>query len=99
MCIGHQRREVQIRTHEMHELAEYGVAAHWRYKEGAPQDVRFEERLSWLRRLLEWQRDIAHAEEFVEALKTDVFQDQVFVYTPNGEIKDLPAGATAIDFA
>ena len=99
MCIDHQPLEVQIRTHEMHELAEYGVAAHWRYKEGAPQDVRFEERLSWLRRLLEWQRDIAHAEEFVEALKTDVFQDQVFVYTPKGEIKDLPAGATAIDFA
>ncbi|MCH7488645.1 MAG: bifunctional (p)ppGpp synthetase/guanosine-3',5'-bis(diphosphate) 3'-pyrophosphohydrolase [Chloroflexi bacterium] len=99
MCVDHRPLEVQIRTHEMHELAEYGVAAHWRYKEGAAQDVRFEERLSWLRRLLEWQRDIAHAEEFVEALKTDVFQDQVFVYTPNGEIKDLPAGATAIDFA
>ncbi len=99
MSVDHRPLEVQIRTHEMHELAEYGVAAHWRYKEGTPKDVRFEERLSWLRRLLEWQRDISHAEEFVEALKTDVFQDQVFVYTPKGEIKDLPAGATSIDFA
>ncbi|MBI4571078.1 MAG: bifunctional (p)ppGpp synthetase/guanosine-3',5'-bis(diphosphate) 3'-pyrophosphohydrolase, partial [Chloroflexi bacterium] len=80
-------------------LAEYGVAAHWRNKEGGRQDVRFEERLSWLRRLLEWQREMAHAEDFVETVKTDVFQDQVFVFTPKGEIKDLPAGCTPIDFA
>ena len=99
MCIDSRPLEVQIRTHEMHRVAEYGVAAHWRYKEGGKQDVRFEERLSWLRQLLEWQRDMAHAEEFVETVKTDVFQDQVFVYTPKGEIKALPAGSTAIDLA
>jgi GTP pyrophosphokinase len=91
--------EIQIRTHEMHRLAEYGVAAHWRYKEGGRRDIRFEERFSWLRQLLEWQRDVSQAEEFVETLKTDVFQDQVFVYTPKGEIKDLPAGSTSIDLA
>ena len=99
MCIEARPLEIQIRTHEMHQLAEFGVAAHWRYKEGGKQDVRFEERLSWLRQLLEWQRDMSHAEDFVETLKTDIFQDQVFVYTPKGEIKDLPAGATAIDLA
>ena len=99
MCEGTRPLEVQIRTQEMHQLAEYGVAAHWRYKEGGKKDVRFEERLSWLRQLLEWQRDVAHAEDFVETVKTDIFQDQVFVYTPKGEIKDLPAGSTAIDFA
>jgi GTP pyrophosphokinase len=99
MCVDARPLEVQIRTHEMHHLAEYGVAAHWRYKEGGRQDMQFEERLSWLRQLLEWQRDMAHAEDFVETLKTDIFQDQVFVSTPKGEIKDLPAGSTAIDFA
>ncbi len=99
MCEGARPLEVQIRTHEMHQLAEYGVAAHWRYKEGSKPDIRFEERLSWLRQLLEWQRDVAHAEDFVESVKTDLFQDQVFVFTPKGEIKDLPAGATPIDFA
>ena len=99
MCLGARTLEVQIRTQEMHRLAEYGVAAHWRYKEGGKQDIRFEERLSWLRQLLEWQRDMAHAEDFIETVKTDIFQDQVFIYTPKGEIKDLPAGATSIDFA
>jgi GTP pyrophosphokinase len=99
MCVGARPLEVQIRTHEMHRLAEYGVAAHWRYKEGGRQDLRFEERLSWLRQLLEWQRDMTHAEDFVESVKTDIFQDQVFVYTPKGEIKDMPAGATPIDLA
>ena len=99
MCLEARPLEIQIRTHEMHRLAEYGVAAHWRYKEGTKQDVQFEERLSWLRQLLEWQRDMSHASDFVETLKTDIFQDQVFVYTPKGEIKDLPAGATAIDLA
>ena len=99
MCLEARPLEVQIRTQEMHRLAEYGVAAHWRYKEGGRQDERFQERLSWLRQLLEWQRDVAHAEDFIETVKTDVFQDQVFVFTPKGEIKDLPSGATAIDFA
>ncbi|MGB2694875.1 MAG: bifunctional (p)ppGpp synthetase/guanosine-3',5'-bis(diphosphate) 3'-pyrophosphohydrolase [Dehalococcoidia bacterium] len=99
MALNTRPLEVQIRTHEMHRLAEYGIAAHWRYKEGSSQDVRFEERLSWLRQLLEWQRDMAHAEDFVETVKTDIFQDQVFIFTPKGAIKDLPAGATAVDFA
>ena len=91
--------EVQIRTYEMHRTAEYGVAAHWRYKEGSKRDLRYEQRLAWLRQLLEWQRELSGAEELVEAVKTDIFQDQVFVFTPKGEIKDLPTGATPIDFA
>ncbi|MCH8901422.1 MAG: bifunctional (p)ppGpp synthetase/guanosine-3',5'-bis(diphosphate) 3'-pyrophosphohydrolase [Chloroflexi bacterium] len=98
MCLDARPLEVQIRTHEMHRLAEYGVAAHWRYKEGGHQDERFQERLSWLRQLVEWQRDLSHAEDFVDTIK-DVFQDQVFVFTPKGEVKDMPAGATPIDFA
>jgi guanosine-3',5'-bis(diphosphate) 3'-pyrophosphohydrolase len=99
MCLGARPLEVQIRTHEMHRVAEYGVAAHWRYKEGGRRDVRFEERMAWLRQLLESQRDFSHADEFVESVKTDIFHDQVFVYTPKGEIKDLPAGSTPVDFA
>ncbi|MGE5595140.1 MAG: RelA/SpoT family protein [Hyphomicrobiales bacterium] len=91
--------EIQIRTHEMHRVAEYGVAAHWRYKEGTRQQGRDEERIAWLRQLLDWQRDLAGAEEFVETVKTDIFHDQVFVYTPKGEVLDLPAGATPLDFA
>jgi guanosine-3',5'-bis(diphosphate) 3'-pyrophosphohydrolase len=91
--------EMQIRTHEMHHTAEYGVAAHWRYKEGDRQDIQFEERISWLRQLIEWHRELAGTEEFLESVKTDIFIDQVFVYTPKGEIKDLPKGATPLDFA
>ena len=92
--------EIQIRTHQMHRLAEYGVAAHWRYKEGGKRDVKFEEKVAWLRQLLDWQKEVAGgAEEFVESLKTDVFQDQVYVFTPKGEIKELPSGATPVDFA
>ncbi|MGA2286077.1 MAG: bifunctional (p)ppGpp synthetase/guanosine-3',5'-bis(diphosphate) 3'-pyrophosphohydrolase [Dehalococcoidia bacterium] len=99
MCLGARALEVQIRTHDMHRLAEYGVAAHWRYKEGGKRDHRFEERVSWLRQLLEWQREMAAADDFVELVKTDLFQDQVFVYTPKGEVKDLPVRSTPIDFA
>jgi GTP pyrophosphokinase len=99
MGLGARPLEVQIRTREMHQLAEYGVAAHWRYKEGGRRDIRYEERLAWLRQLLDWQRDLSRAEELVEAVKTDIFRDQVFVFTPKGEIKDLPAGSTPIDFA
>ena len=92
--------EIQIRTHEMHRLAEYGVAAHWRYKEGGKRDVKFEQKIAWLRQLMDWQKDVAGgAKEFVESLKTDIFRDQVYVFTPKGEIKDLPAGATPLDFA
>ena len=96
---GARPLEVQIRTYDMHKTAEYGVAAHWRYKEGGPRDKAFEERITWLRQLLEWQRETAEAEEFVEYIKTDLFHDQVFVFSPKGEVKDLPAGSTPIDFA
>ena len=96
---GARPLEVQIRTYDMHKTAEYGVAAHWRYKEGASRDKAFEERITWLRQLLEWQRETAEAEEFVEYIKTDLFHDQVFVFSPKGEVKDLPAGSTPIDFA
>ncbi len=93
--------EVQIRTHEMHDVAEYGVAAHWRYKEEprSRRDARDEERMAWLRHLLEWQRESSGAEDFLESVKTDVFRDQVFVYTPRGDVRVLPAGSTPIDFA
>lgn len=96
---GARPLEVQIRTYEMHRAAEYGVAAHWRYKEGGRQDRHMEERIAWLRQLLEWQRETAEAEEFVEFVKTDLFKEEVFVFSPKGEIKDLPAGSTPIDFA
>lgn len=101
MCFGTTPLEVQIRTYEMHRRAEYGVAAHWFYKEGAgtKEDVRFEERISWLRQLVEWHRELSGSTEFLESVKTDIFNDQVFVYTPKGEIKELPAGSTPIDFA
>ncbi len=98
--LGHPL-EVQIRTYDMHRTAEYGVAAHWRYKEGVrpTKDMHFEEKMTWLRQLVEWQRVVAGAEEFLESVKTDIFRDQVFVYTPKGEVKELPAGSTPIDFA
>ena len=100
LCLHAQPVEVQIRTHEMHRIAEYGVAAHWRYKAGNPsKDDQLEAKLSWLRQLLEWQRELQGPEEFVESVKTDLFNDQVFVFTPKGEIKPLPAGATPLDFA
>ena len=91
--------EVQIRTHLMHDVAEAGIAAHWRYKEGTRGDRRYDEKLAWVRQLMEWQREVADATEFVEGLKLEVFQDQVFVFTPKGDVKDLPAGATPLDFA
>ena len=90
--------EVQIRTHEMDESAEFGIAAHWRYKEGGKSD-RYDERISWLRRVMEWQQDVDDAQEFVDSMKTDVFKDRVYVFTPHGDIIDLPAGSTPIDFA
>jgi GTP pyrophosphokinase len=91
--------EVQIRTEEMHQIAEYGIAAHWRYKEGKGQDNPFEQQMTWLRQLLEWQREDTGAEEFLENVKTDILPDQVFVYTPKGDITELPSGSTSIDFA
>ncbi len=91
--------EVQIRTGHMHDVAEAGIAAHWRYKEGSRGDRRYDEKLAWVRQLMDWQREVADATEFVEGLKLEVFQDQVFVFTPKGDVKDLPAGATPLDFA
>jgi GTP pyrophosphokinase len=92
--------EVQIRTQEMHQSAEYGIAAHWRYKEGAKHsDKHFEQRVNWLRNMMEWRSDVKDAAEFVESMRTDVFQDRVYVFTPRGDIIDLPAGSTPLDFA
>jgi GTP diphosphokinase / guanosine-3',5'-bis(diphosphate) 3'-diphosphatase len=91
--------EIQIRTHQMHQVSEVGIAAHWRYKEGTKSDRAYDAKLAWLRQLMDWQRDVSDATEFVEGIKLDIFQDQVFVFTPKGDIKDLPAGATPLDFA
>ncbi len=91
--------EIQIRTNAMHQVSEVGIAAHWRYKEGSKSDREYDAKLAWLRQLIDWQRDVSDATEFVEGVKLDIFQDQVFVFTPKGEIKDLPAGATPLDFA
>lgn len=90
--------EIQIRTHEMHHIAEYGIAAHWKYKEGVSKDKE-EVKLSWLRQALEWQQDTNDATEFMETLKIDLFSSQVFVFTPAGDVIELPAGATPLDFA
>ncbi|HUE27975.1 MAG TPA: bifunctional (p)ppGpp synthetase/guanosine-3',5'-bis(diphosphate) 3'-pyrophosphohydrolase, partial [Solirubrobacteraceae bacterium] len=92
--------EIQIRTGEMHDLAEFGVAAHWMYKETrAPSAQDPEGKLKWLRSLLDWQQDEADPREFMETLKVDLFEDEVFVFTPKGEVKSLAAGATPLDFA
>ncbi len=91
--------EVQIRTYEMHQTAEYGIAAHWKYKSGATKSTSFDENLTWLRQLLEWQKDVNDAEDFMETLKIDFFADEVFVFTPDGDVVNLPEGSTPIDFA
>lgn len=94
--------EIQIRTWEMHHIAEYGIAAHWRYKEGGAGDPGFEKKLSWLRQIMEWQKDLPDtpdSREFMESLKVDLFTDEVLVFTPKGDVVELPAGATPIDFA
>ena len=83
----------------MHQNAEYGIAAHWRYKEGAARDDDFEKRIMWLRSVMEWRQDVEDAHEFVDSLKTDMFEDRVYAFTPRGDIIDLPAGSTPIDFA
>ncbi|MCF6096644.1 bifunctional (p)ppGpp synthetase/guanosine-3',5'-bis(diphosphate) 3'-pyrophosphohydrolase [Thermovorax subterraneus] len=90
--------EIQIRTYEMHKTAEYGIAAHWRYKEGNKSDD-FDKKLSWLREILDWQRDLRDAKEFMESLKIDLFSDEVYVFTPKGDVINLPAGSCPIDFA
>jgi len=90
--------EIQIRTYEMHEIAEYGIAAHWKYKEGISSDSE-EIKLAWLRQTLEWQKEMNDATEFMETLKVDLFASQVFVFTPQGDVMELPAGSTPLDFA
>ncbi|MGL5615485.1 MAG: RelA/SpoT family protein [Sarcina sp.] len=95
--------EIQIRTFEMHKTAEYGIAAHWKYKEGnnsgENKDVSFENKLGWLNEILEWQNEASDAEEFMEGFKLDLFSDEIFIFTPKGVVINLPAGATPIDFA
>ena len=90
--------EIQIRTHEMHHVAEFGVAAHWTYKEGG-KDASFDQKLSWLRSLLEWQNDLGDAESFLDTVKVDLFQDEVYVFTPKGDVLNLPADSSPVDFA
>lgn len=90
--------EIQIRTYEMHRIAEYGIAAHWKYKEGVSIDKE-EMKLAWLRQTLEWQKEMNDPKEFMETLKVDLFASQVFVFTPNGDVIELPAGSTPLDFA
>ena len=97
---GGLRYEIQIRTEEMHRTAEYGIAAHWRYKEdGKPRTDEADEALTWFRQVLEWQQDTAEPEEFMEFLRMDLFRGEIFVFTPDGDVKALPIGATPIDFA
>jgi GTP pyrophosphokinase len=91
--------EVQIRTHEMHQAAELGVAAHWRYKEGAKINEHFDKKVAWLRQLMDWKEDLSDATEFIDQVKSEMFQDRVHVLTPGGDVIDLPAGSTPIDFA
>ncbi len=91
--------EVQIRTPDMHESAELGIASHWRYKEGGKRDPKYEEKIAWLRSLMDWRNDVPDAKEFVDSLRSDVFQDRVYVFTPKGKLVDLPTGSTPIDFA
>ncbi len=93
-----QTFEVQIRTFEMHRTAEYGIAAHWRYKEGKQADT-LDDKLYWLRQILDWQNDARDPNEFMDALRVDLFSDEVFVFTPKGDVVNLPKGATPIDFA
>jgi GTP diphosphokinase / guanosine-3',5'-bis(diphosphate) 3'-diphosphatase len=93
-----QRMEVQIRTREMHEVAEQGIAAHWSYKEGGAQ-IRDTQRFAWLRRLIEWQQNLKDPQEFLSTVKDDLFPEEVFVFTPKGDLLDFPQGATVIDFA
>jgi GTP pyrophosphokinase len=94
-----QRMEVQIRTEDMHRIAEEGIAAHWQYKEQGAGDENEEKRFSWLRRLLDWQRDMKDPSEFMQSLRMDLYPEEIFVFTPDGDVKELPRGATPVDFA
>jgi len=94
-----ERVEVQIRTEEMHRIAEEGIAAHWAYKEGKSVISKDDEKFAWLRQLMEWQQDLKDPKEFLETVKVDLFTDEVFVFTPKGDVRSLPRGATPVDFA
>jgi RelA/SpoT family (p)ppGpp synthetase len=96
---GGKTVEAQIRTREMHRRAELGIAAHWRYKEGAKRDMAFESKVAWLRSLMDWRSDVGDVREFIDSLKSDVLEDRVYVFTPRGKVLDLPAGSTPVDFA
>lgn len=96
---GGEHIEIQIRTEEMHQIAEYGVAAHWKYKDSASFKIKDEERFHWLRHILDWEHDLKDPREFMASLKVDLFQDEVYVFTPQGDVIDLPMGATPVDFA
>ena len=91
--------EVQIRSTEMHQHSELGVAAHWRYKEGGKSDSKFDEKIAWLRQILEWKEDVADSGDMLEQFKSELFQDHVYVLTPQGKVIDLPKGATPVDFS
>ena len=91
--------EIQIRTWGMHRIAEYGIAAHWKYKEGTTEESSIEEKLTWLRQMMEWQKDLNDPKEFMDSLKLDLFSNEVFVFTPQGKVIDLPVGSTPVDFA
>ncbi len=91
--------EIQIRTHQMHRTAEYGIAAHWLYKEGRKELDESDKQMVWLREVLEWQKDLTNPSEFLEYLRIDLFHDDIFVFTPRGELKQLPKGSTPLDFA
>ncbi|MDX1624682.1 MAG: bifunctional (p)ppGpp synthetase/guanosine-3',5'-bis(diphosphate) 3'-pyrophosphohydrolase [Gemmatimonadota bacterium] len=95
---GGRLYEIQIRTWDMHRTAEVGIAAHWKYKEGSP-GTEADEKLAWFRQILEWQQDMTDPEEFLEYLKVDLYKDEIFVFTPKGDLIQLPAGSTPIDFA
>jgi GTP diphosphokinase / guanosine-3',5'-bis(diphosphate) 3'-diphosphatase len=99
LALGARPLEIQIRTREMHRVAEYGIAAHWRYKEAGRTDSYVEAKVAWLRRLMEWRDEVVDAQEFVESLKSDVFREMIYVFTPTGDIIELPKGATPVDFA
>jgi len=91
--------EIQIRTYEMHKVAEYGIAAHYKYKEGGPKLSEFDKRVAWIRQLLDWQKELKDPQEYMESLKLDLFEEEVFIFTPKGRVMNLPRGATPIDFA
>jgi len=93
------RMEVQIRTHEMHRVAEAGIAAHWKYKEGKGYDEKEVKRFAWLRQLLEWQQELQDSREFMDSVKVELFPEEVYVFTPKGDVKGFPKGSTPIDFA